>query len=76
MMEDIEAEFLNGSHIGKTVEFYWMFPLSLVSARISGELREIHHDSEGYVSVWLSNASSGEKQEFSIYHRKQVDVYA
>ncbi|AFN37671.1 hypothetical protein ELTIGER69_69 [Mycobacterium phage ElTiger69] len=75
MFDAITASLLNGDHIGHIIEFDWLFPASLVKARISGELREIHHASEGYVDVWLSNSESGEKEEFSIYVGKKVDVY-
>ncbi|AXC33883.1 hypothetical protein SEA_TARYNEARAL_62 [Mycobacterium phage Tarynearal] len=75
MVDAIPASLLNGNHIGHIIEFDWLFPASLVKARVSGELREVHHASEGYVDVWLSNTESGAKEEFSIYVGKSVDVH-
>ncbi|AEJ93539.1 hypothetical protein AIRMID_67 [Mycobacterium phage Airmid] len=71
----VKAEELNGAQMDKTVEFDWWFPVSLVKARVSGALREVHHSCSDSVTLWLSNSETGDKAEFTIPVQRKVDVY-
>lgn len=61
------AEQLSGEHIGQTITFNWEFPTSHVKAKITGELREVHHNASGFLFVNLTgDESNGDKTEFEL----------
>lgn len=63
----LSASQLDGQSLGLAVTFPWRWRESGVEAIVFGELRELHHDSEG---VWLYvtglDGTSGKKTEFRL----------
>ncbi|ALF00940.1 hypothetical protein SEA_SERENITY_73 [Mycobacterium phage Serenity] len=71
--EKVRAGDLSAEHIGKRIQFNYVFQPSKVGAIVFGELREVHHHGEG-TTLWLSRSAAGDKQEFDLSPNQSTGV--
>lgn len=67
------ARAMSGIHRERQVRFTWHFPTSGVHAIITGELREVHHDTEG-VTLWVVGERNGSATEFILDPDRLIEV--
>lgn len=78
--EIIPAGELNGNHINRVATFDWRLPLSRISVVVTGSIREIHHDGQGHVYLWMIPADADmleeghEKQDFTLSEDDPIEL--
>lgn len=72
----IEAQFLTGAQIGRTVQFTWLFPDSRVQATVIGELRQVYHvTGEVVLNLTSHEADGADLTEFTLDDATSIIVW-
>ncbi|QGH79758.1 hypothetical protein SEA_ANON_87 [Gordonia phage Anon] len=73
----VDAQDLSGRNIGQVVSFNTRTREAKVLIRVTGELREVHHDAADFATVWIAphdEDSGGEKSEFYLAFEDAVTI--